>query len=78
MEPYTTRVYEVRMSDKDKEISAPQGAGTRKSIEEAEEEEVERQLGELDVVAERKLVRKLDIFLIPTVMLLYLFSFLDR
>jgi MFS family permease len=40
--------------------------------------EIERQLGEVDPVAEKKLVRKLDMFLIPVVMLLYLFSFLDR
>ncbi|KAF2813790.1 MFS general substrate transporter [Mytilinidion resinicola] len=33
---------------------------------------------EIDHVAERKLVRKLDLYLIPTVMLLYLLSFLDR
>ncbi|KAK5001654.1 hypothetical protein LTR16_006813, partial [Cryomyces antarcticus] len=33
---------------------------------------------EIDYVAERKLVRKLDIHIIPVVMLLYLLSFLDR
>lgn len=33
---------------------------------------------EIDPVAEKKLVRRLDTHLIPTVMLLYLFSFLDR
>lgn len=32
----------------------------------------------IDHVAERKLVRKLDFFIIPITMLLYLFSFLDR
>jgi hypothetical protein len=32
----------------------------------------------IDHHAEAKLVRKLDIFIIPIVMLLYLFSFLDR
>ncbi|KAK4233802.1 major facilitator superfamily domain-containing protein [Achaetomium macrosporum] len=36
------------------------------------------QLEELDAVAEAKLVRKMDIFLLPVVMLLYLLSFLDR
>lgn len=33
---------------------------------------------EIDYVAERKLVRKLDRWIVPPVMLLYLFSFLDR
>ena len=33
---------------------------------------------EIDHAAERRLVRKLDCFIVPMVMLLYLFSFLDR
>ena len=33
---------------------------------------------EVDHVAEKKLVRKLDLYIVPIVMLLYLFSFLDR
>ncbi|KAL8839634.1 MAG: hypothetical protein Q9170_001640 [Blastenia crenularia] len=33
---------------------------------------------EIDHVAEKKLVRKLDLFIIPIIMMLYLFSFLDR
>jgi sugar phosphate permease len=33
---------------------------------------------EFDLNAEKKLVRKLDLFIIPITMLLYLFSFLDR
>lgn len=41
-------------------------------------DEIERQLGEVDPLFETKLVRKLDIFIIPVVMLLYLLSFLDR
>lgn len=32
----------------------------------------------IDHVAEKKLVRKLDLYIIPIAMLLYLFSFLDR
>ena len=32
----------------------------------------------IDHVAENKLVRKLDLMIVPPVMLLYLFSFLDR
>lgn len=49
-----------------------------------EKQAVESQYGtaktvpEIDHVAERKLVRKLDLWIIPPVMLLYLFSFLDR
>lgn len=33
---------------------------------------------EIDPARERKLVRKLDLHIVPVVMLLYLFSFLDR
>jgi hypothetical protein len=36
------------------------------------------QLEEWDAVAEAKLVRRMDLFLLPVVMLLYLLSFLDR
>jgi hypothetical protein len=32
----------------------------------------------IDHAAERRLVRKLDLYIVPIVMLLYLFSFLDR
>ncbi|KAF2470366.1 MFS general substrate transporter [Lindgomyces ingoldianus] len=64
------------MSNSDKEISVPNpAADAEKSVD---EDEVERQLEALDVVAEAKLVRKLDIYLVPVVMLLYLLSFLDR
>ena len=31
-----------------------------------------------DKIAEKKLVRKLDLHIVPPIMLLYLFSFLDR
>lgn len=41
-------------------------------------DEIETQLGEVDTVYEAKLVRKLDVYIIPVVMLLYLLSFLDR
>lgn len=34
--------------------------------------------GEIDQAKERKLVRKLDLHIVPVVMLLYLLSFLDR
>lgn len=35
-------------------------------------------IDEIDHVAEKKLVRKLDLYIIPISMLLYLLSFLDR
>jgi hypothetical protein len=41
-------------------------------------DEVDRRLEEVDPVFEAKVVRKLDAFIIPVVMLLYLLSFLDR
>jgi hypothetical protein len=41
-------------------------------------DETDGQLGEVDALFEAKLVRKLDAFIIPVVMLLYLLSFLDR
>lgn len=50
------------------------GADASKSIE----DDIEGQLEEVDPVAEAKLVRKLDLFIVPVVMLLYLLSFLDR
>lgn len=40
--------------------------------------EATREGVEIDHAAEKKLVRKLDLNIIPIVMLLYLFSFLDR
>jgi hypothetical protein len=62
------------MSDIEKPYEGvrPDGPGSLRS------DEVEQQLGEVDPVYEAKLVRKLDIFIIPVVMLLYLLSFLDR
>lgn len=45
-----------------------------------EMEEAARDLSEVqvDTIAERQLLRNLDIWIIPPVMLLYLFSFIDR
>ncbi|KIV81911.1 hypothetical protein PV11_04059 [Exophiala sideris] len=40
--------------------------------------ESEEQLPEIDHAAEARLLRKLDLYIIPPTMLLYLFSFLDR
>jgi hypothetical protein len=59
------------MSDVEKPDTAPEPRSLQS-------DEVERQLGEVDPVLEAKLVRKLDLFIIPVVMLLYLLSFLDR
>jgi hypothetical protein len=63
------------MSDSIKDYGAAPTSGSGKS---GYEDETERQLGEVDPVAEAKLVRKLDLFIVPVVMLLYLLSFLDR
>ena len=45
---------------------------------EKESDELGTQLESVDPVFEAKIVRKLDLFFIPVVMLLYLLSFLDR
>lgn len=64
-----------KMSVSDKEFGNPTANDMSKTVS---EDEVERQLGDVDPVAEGKLVRKLDLYLVPVVMLLYLLSFLDR
>lgn len=61
------------MSDSDTKIDETRAGDAPKSIGEGE-----AQLQESDPVAEGKLVRKLDLHLVPVVMLLYLLSFLDR
>ena len=61
------------MSDIEKQ---PEGADPHPTS--MKSDEIDRQLGEVDPVYETKLVRKLDAFIIPVVMLLYLLSFLDR
>lgn len=53
-------------------LAPPNGNGPKES------DEIGRQLEGVDPVFEAKIVRKLDLFIIPVVMLLYLFSFLDR
>lgn len=40
--------------------------------------EIEAGRSDIDLAKQRKLVRKLDVHIIPMVMLLYLLSFLDR
>ncbi|KAH7346000.1 high-affinity nicotinic acid transporter-like protein [Pyrenochaeta sp. MPI-SDFR-AT-0127] len=62
------------MSDIEKESGAI-GSNDTKPVE---GDVVDRHLGEADPLYEAKLVRKLDTFIIPVVMLLYLLSFLDR
>lgn len=44
----------------------------------AKEENIGLQLPDINSVAEKKLIRKLDLHLVPVVMLLYLLSYLDR
>lgn len=61
------------MSDVEKQHGAgPHANGSMKS------DELGRRLDGIDPVFEAKLVRKLDLSIIPVVMLLYLLSFLDR
>lgn len=62
------------MGDIEKQYD-PAAPNVAKSIE---SDEVGRQVEANDPVFEAKLVRKLDLFIIPVVMLLYLLSFLDR
>jgi hypothetical protein len=64
----------AKMSDIEKhdEATNPNHVGSSHS------DEADRRLEEVDPVYEAKLVRKLDIFIVPVVMLLYLLSFLDR
>lgn len=62
------------MSESDKDFGPPPQPEVGKGID----DEIEGQLEEVDPIAEGKLIRKLDIFIVPVVMLLYLLSFLDR
>lgn len=48
------------------------------NVHEDEDKAYEGGQYEIDKAKERKLVRKLDLYIIPVVMLLYLLSFLDR
>lgn len=60
-----------KLPENEKRVSEEQGdvLDSHKDIE---------SLPDIDYAAERKLVRKLDLMIVPPVMLLYLFSFLDR
>ncbi|KAF1946652.1 MFS general substrate transporter [Clathrospora elynae] len=62
------------MSDIEKQYEPVVPDGTKR----VESDEIGTQLEGVDPVFEAKLVRKLDLFIIPVVMLLYLLSFLDR
>ena len=60
-------------------------SGTSREDPEVEKPPSCKSLGEgaaehlkIDHVAEKKLVAKLDLYIIPIIMMLYLFSFLDR
>ena len=71
---------EVSGAGTDAELLSRQGFGG--AAEKAYQDEGSRTSFEADRAAfaadEKKLVRKLDMYLIPLVMALYLFSFLDR
>lgn len=60
---------EEKPGEKEHVLYPSNEAGSPKAIEE---------LPTIDHAAEAKLIRKLDFMIIPPVMLLYLFSFLDR
>jgi len=62
------------MSDIEKTYETP-SANAARSLK---SDEAERRLGHVAPALEAKLVRKLDLYIIPVVMLLYLLSFLDR
>lgn len=53
-------------------------AEMNKTVEERRQEFHDEREIELTPADEKKLVRKLDLHLIPLIMALYLFSFLDR
>ena len=70
-------------SGRDKYLAAQDVVGREDAKSDLEKEDFgKRQIEggeELDEeINEKKLVRKMDLFLIPVVMLLYLLSFLDR
>jgi len=50
----------------------------RKPLQDSQRKEITEFSMEIDHAAEKRLVKNLDLHIIPVVMLLYLFSFLDR
>ncbi|KAJ3472324.1 hypothetical protein NLG97_g11087 [Lecanicillium saksenae] len=56
-------------------MSVKDGTARDDAAERDQGDQLEARAAQVD---ERKLVRKLDLYLIPLIMMLYLFSFLDR
>ncbi len=54
------------------------GPEMRKPLQDLQRKEITEFSMEIDHAAEERLVKNLDLHIIPIVMLLYLFSFLDR
>jgi len=54
------------------------GPEMRKPLQDSQRKEITKFSMEIDHAAEKRLVKNLDLHIIPIVMLLYLFSFLDR
>ena len=58
--------------------SQSKNSSTLEEQEQKSAETFDNDLPAIDTAKERQLVRKLDLYIVPVVMLLYLFSFLDR
>lgn len=58
--------------------SQSKDSSTLEAEEQKTTETFDNDLPAIDRKKERQLVRKLDLYIVPVVMLLYLFSFLDR
>lgn len=58
--------------------SQSKNSSTLEEQEQKSTETFDNDLPVIDKAKERQLVRKLDLYIVPVVMLLYLFSFLDR
>ena len=58
--------------------SQSKSSSTLEEQEQKSAEPFDNDLPAIDKAKERQLVRKLDLYIVPVVMLLYLFSFLDR
>lgn len=54
------------------------GLEMHEPFQDSPRKEISESFVEIDHAAEKRLISKLDIHIIPIVMLLYLFSFLDR
>ena len=58
--------------------SQSKNSSTLEEQEQKSAETFDKDLPAINKAKERQLVRKLDLYIVPVVMLLYLFSFLDR